>query len=505
MERTWSILAAPVAVGDAAITLLHDPIAMGWMIGDRILLAPTVPLSQGTAQWFFIGHMSSTGNKVFLLNGAANQTFKAQIVNTAAAGVAILSAEVINLSRNLIITGDDFRHQACDPTLSGPYSTVGCNCNADIGRTTCTFGLHTIMSGQGVMRMQYTRVEKCGQRGVRGKYCMHLHYMAQCPECLFKGNAIEFGQQRGIIVHETHLSTVEDNVLSDVRGAGIFLEDGNELYNTVKYNVVICPWPLDSPTKFGCTVPGTDNSQADTDVNQAGLWSLNARNDMIGNRMSNSFNGMFYDCGDVRQGSGAAQGHVDTFYTPMARLQGNTFHGHGRFGTYILNYMPKHCYPNISHDGWLTNSSGCVPFTASGGDNGVSVLVSGSVDYENSFVGGYDVGDVQYSQHSAFSNNNNIYWKETKNFADGCSAHISDGYYADGNMALPDMAAFIIEDTVFTGGMSFEANHHCNVGVTGFLCMPTYVLSNVTWQAISSFQWVIFHQEANNYGNFNIF
>ena len=39
------------------------------------------------------------------------------------------------------------------------------------------------------------------------------------------------------------------------------------------------------------------------------------------------------------------------------------------------------------------------------------------------------------------------------------------------------MAAFIIEDTIFTGASQFEANHHCNIGVTGFLCMPTYVLS----------------------------
>ena len=67
------------------------------------------------------------------------------------------------------------------------------------------------------------RVEKCSQRSLKGNYCMHLHYMNQCPSCLLRGNAIEFGQQRGIAVHETHRSTVEDNVLSDVRGAGIYI------------------------------------------------------------------------------------------------------------------------------------------------------------------------------------------------------------------------------------------------------------------------------------------
>lgn len=502
MTRTWSLLAKPAAIGTNSITLLHNPVAMGWSVGDRILLSPTTTLSSGTAQSFVIGSISRDTNTLFFSRDSANTTqlFRASIVNGGAAGVAILSAEVINLSRNVVITGDDFRHQACDPTLTDPYSTVGCSCNPSIGRSVCTFGLHTMMAGRGTMVMQYTRVEKCGQRGVKGKYCMHLHYMNQCPNCLLRGNAIEFSQQRGIVVHETHRSTVEENVLSDVRGAGIYIEDGNELYNRFLYNVVICPWPLDSPTRFGCTIPGTDDSQADTSDNQAGIWSLTPRNDMIGNRMSNSFNGMFYDCGSMPQGTGSARGHVNTFYTPMGRLDGNTFHGHGRFGTYILNYMPKHCYPNISSNGWITDSSGCRPFTANGGDNGVGVMVSHSVDYQNAFVGQYNAGDLQYYKHMSLSNNNNIYWKETKNFADGCSAHISNGYYADGNMALPDVAAFIIEDTTFTGASQLEANHHCNIGVTGFLCMPTYVLRNVSWVGITSTQWVTFHQIANNYG-----
>eukprot|EP00957_Ditylum_brightwellii_P208082 15355772-Ditylum_brightwellii.AAC.1 len=39
-------------------------------------------------------------------------------------------------------------------------------------------------------------------------------------------------------------------------------------------------------------------------------------------------------------------------------------------------------------------------------------------------------------------------------------------------MALPDQGTFIIEDTTFGDGVMLEANHHCNVGTTGVLCMP---------------------------------
>ena len=31
------------------------------------------------------------------------------------------------------------------------------------------------------LRMQHVRVEKCGQRGVMGKYCVHLHALKKAP------------------------------------------------------------------------------------------------------------------------------------------------------------------------------------------------------------------------------------------------------------------------------------------------------------------------------------
>ena len=54
-----------------------------------------------------------------------------------------------------------------------------------------------------------------------------MHQMGECADCLFRGNAVEFGQQRGITVHGTHRATVSENVLTDVRGAGIYIEDGS--------------------------------------------------------------------------------------------------------------------------------------------------------------------------------------------------------------------------------------------------------------------------------------
>ena len=216
--------------------------------------------------------------------------------------------------------------------------------------------------------------------GVEGKYCLHFHKLEDCPTCLFKNNAIEGSHQRGIIIHSTHTSTVEENVLYNVRGAGIYIEDGNEMYNYVKYNVVVCPFPFRDDTLHGCTVPGkfivmacfprkqrasfytlshtiakpiprlitdtcTSNRIADTSDNQSGIFTLAATNSLTGNRVSNSFNGMLLKGGN---GRGASKNKVCGADAKIARYEGNTFSGNGRFGTYTLGkYLLELCQHNL--------------------------------------------------------------------------------------------------------------------------------------------------------------
>jgi parallel beta-helix repeat protein len=73
-----------------------------------------------------------------------------------------------------------------------------------------------------------------------GRYCLHFHVMGDCPDCLLRGNAIDDAHFYGVSVHGTHRATVEDNVMYNVRGVGIYIEDGNEMNNTIKNNVITC-------------------------------------------------------------------------------------------------------------------------------------------------------------------------------------------------------------------------------------------------------------------------
>ena len=170
LDRTWSLLAKPLTIGQSTITLLHNPSLMKWSIGDRIAIASTVGYSSGFSQDFRIVNISSDGT--ITLNTGASHNFAADFVPPVMEGgeAALKSAEVVNLSRNIVITGDDYRHIPCDPNLpvdpanpGSQTSVEGCRCSTY--RNTCTVGLHTAQMHGGVMQIQNARVEKCGQRG----------------------------------------------------------------------------------------------------------------------------------------------------------------------------------------------------------------------------------------------------------------------------------------------------------------------------------------------------
>ena len=333
---------------------------------------------------------------------------------------------------------------------------------------------------------------------------MHPHVLGDCPECSFEGNAIEYSHQRAINVHGTHRMTVTNNVMTDVRGAAIYVEDGNEMWNDFLYNVAICPWRLNDPYKRGCTIPGSPNGQADTALNQVGIWLSGAVNNMIGNRMANSFNGMLVDVAHAGSGLGPAKGLTCISGERVGRWEGNTFHSHGRFGTYALgNFFPKRRVgelQQVSMGGHFPTSierndvcgNGASDFDQEGKDAGWSHAIKSNFDWRNTFVGHYGSGDIQYNSHVSIENNNLIYWKTSKSFADGCSALFKDGYYSKGNMALPDEGTFLFEDTVIDGPVTMEANHHCGVGTTGVLCQPHYVFVNTRRVWNSKGNWLYF-------------
>ena len=234
------------------------------------------------------------------------------------------------------------------------------------------------------------------------------------------------------------------------------------MYNKINYNVITCPFPFSDNALHGCTIPGTSNRIADTSDNQSGIFTRAATNSLTGNRSSNNFNGMLLKEGSI--GRGESYGQVCESAAKIARYEGNTFHGNGRFGTYTLGFnYAKTTDQSILTNGWNVDKSLCSGFEKDGYPRGLSSSIVDNVDYDNAFVGHYSAGNIQYNRHFSHGNNNNLYWKESNGHVNGCSAHLTGGSYAQGTMALPDQATFLIENTVFGQGTSLEAAHHVSI------------------------------------------
>jgi hypothetical protein len=166
LTRTWSLLKKPLKIKENIMELQHNPREMGWKIGDRIAVASTDNLALGGAQTFQIVDFKAD-NTIILDKASAHYHEAKPFQDT-----VFIAAEVINLSRNIVITGDDFTEVKCDVSFKEAYdgfgtSTQGCMCTPT--RKSCTVGLHTVHMHGGVSQIENVRIEKCGQRGVEGK------------------------------------------------------------------------------------------------------------------------------------------------------------------------------------------------------------------------------------------------------------------------------------------------------------------------------------------------
>lgn len=187
LTRTWSLLSEPLNVGDDRMKLLHNPSLMGWRVGDRIGIAPTQRESGGFGKEFRISAIEESGTLV--LNKVSESTFNSEFLPPLNGGHASLkSAEVINLDRNIVITGDDFTNVPCDPSLPEAIvgeetSVLGCRCSSF--RKKCTIGLHQIQMHGGVVKIENTRVEKCGQRGKQEIFYIDKEKSSPRRPCFF--------------------------------------------------------------------------------------------------------------------------------------------------------------------------------------------------------------------------------------------------------------------------------------------------------------------------------
>jgi len=322
----------------------------------------------------------------------------------------------------------------------------------------------------------------------------------------------------------------------------MYVEEGTELGNTLRNNVYACDsgvysfavWDdgakqwiqapevpngsgggcqADSLFDFGdpakqlggCRITGTDNEQADC-VQQAGLWSLSTTNNFIGNRISNAYNGIYFQSTHFSQGRPGTDDYhkVCPMHSTFGTISGNVVHSCGRFGWYPdTNYprkvgrsaatfgyvpglvtepdqyqpLPAECMANLVNDSaWC----GCRPHLLNGTDNGQdATTIDYQFDWGNQYVGQYDLSDVGYHNLKVINSNNQVYWKGSRNFGQGSVRipHIANSVFVY-SQGLPLKAG-----TPFPQPPKMQPSYTNNgvnfIGVPGL--SGTFVIENVSF------------------------
>jgi hypothetical protein len=250
----WTRLAGPV---EAGATTLEVEDATGWQPGDSIVIAAD-GLEPDEAEVHDVTAVS--GNVLTLAQGV-------KVARTGTLGMiqgrsVDTRAEVARLNRNVVIQGD---------------------AESEAGQ----FGGHIMIMVGGEAYVDGIELRRMGQFDTLARYPFHWHLVGQAPGQYIKNSVVNVSYQRGIVVHATQHTLVENNIVFDSQGHNFIIETPDTIDNTFKHNLAV-------KNRLGIFTADTLKTQNDNEV--ANFWIRAARNTLTGNAAAGSTaTGFWYD------------------------------------------------------------------------------------------------------------------------------------------------------------------------------------------------------------------
>lgn len=332
-----------LAPGAASLTMSS---ATGWSRGDKIVVGGTdfISFPAGASEASYVRQTGSS--QITLTGGLQNQKWgKLQyptdsgmsltpgvLTNTDGAPQAAWDAipkvldqraPVINLTRNIVIEGDDDD----DWRLRG-------------------FGAHCMFMGRNsTIEIDGVEFRRVGQAGAIGRYPLHWHMMSyNMPDGMglpsdgaflglasgqyVKNCSIHQSSQRGIVIHGTHGVTVDSNLCYDITAHAIFLEDGSEKKNVITNNIVM-----------KVAAPLAANRLLLHD-NGTGIWFSNPDNTLTGNRATGCAGSGIWNAYATRCFGLSWDVAENPNATPLLMHSGNIIHSNGFTGM-LTEFIPS--------------------------------------------------------------------------------------------------------------------------------------------------------------------
>jgi hypothetical protein len=223
--------------------------SVNWKVGDEIVVSPTdyyeasngnsitqkfsiesiennhikVGNSFRASRWGVLQYVTTTGMSL-----SSSNMVSPPVANTAehtTPRVLDERASVGNLTRNILI-------QAPDDQV---WKEQG-------------FGVHImIMGSKSKAFLDGVEIRRAGQLGRLRRYPFHWHLLsyngsnrlADANDQFIKNSTIHSSMNRGIVIHGTNGVLVQNNILFDIKGHGIFTEDAVERRNRIEGNLVL--------------------------------------------------------------------------------------------------------------------------------------------------------------------------------------------------------------------------------------------------------------------------
>ncbi|MEM7615859.1 MAG: right-handed parallel beta-helix repeat-containing protein, partial [Pseudomonadota bacterium] len=238
----------------------------GWAVGDRIALTSS-DYDNDQHEEFTITGVSADGRTFTLdrplefMHWGETQQIDNGLTGSARQEWTIDErAQVALLSRNVTLTGDD---------------------DADQDQ----FGGHTMVMHGAEMHISGAEFTKMGQEGLLGRYALHWHMLGEDAAGQYVTNSsVHNTYNKGITIHGSSQTRLEDNVVYNTIGHSFFLEDGSETGNLLKGNI-----------GFGTRAADEDAAILKSDVlDVATYWITNPHNDFVGNVAGGSDDGGFW-------------------------------------------------------------------------------------------------------------------------------------------------------------------------------------------------------------------
>ncbi|MGK0367436.1 MAG: hypothetical protein ACI9QD_000571 [Thermoproteota archaeon] len=220
-----SVLPVPVVSKSVYNYLSNDIYRQKFKVGDKIAIGPT-GYDYSEAESFTVTAIDAVDPRKVYIDGTIQHLHwgEKRYYDSNAMGRVLLdeSAEVANLTRNIVIRADE-KYGLIDEGTSESSQRGG----------------HIMVHHMGKAYINSVELYKLGQAGVMARYPFHWHHVGDAPGQYVKNSSIHHSYQRCITVHRTNKVLLQNNVCFNFKGHGYFLEDGSEIENKIIRNLAM--------------------------------------------------------------------------------------------------------------------------------------------------------------------------------------------------------------------------------------------------------------------------